>query len=62
MQKYIRIQDLTEKYGMARSTVYYWMRKRGFPKPIKIGERRVVWSVDDVERWIEKCREKNALK
>ncbi|MBW1976101.1 MAG: AlpA family phage regulatory protein [Deltaproteobacteria bacterium] len=58
-QRYIRIKDLTERYGIPRSTVYYWQKSLGFPQPIKLGKRRVVWSVDEIERWIEERRKGN---
>ncbi|SFN01676.1 transcriptional regulator, AlpA family [Thermodesulforhabdus norvegica] len=62
MERYIRIGDLSARYGIPKSTVYYLIRTQKFPRPIKIGQRRVVWSVEEVEEWINRRRKIQAQK
>lgn len=62
MERYIRIKDFPEKYGIPRTTVYYWLKTSDFPRPIKIGARRVIWSVEEVEAWINKKRQETKQK
>jgi prophage regulatory protein len=35
-----------------RSTVYEWMSKGLFPRPVRIGPRRVAWRTREVDEWI----------
>lgn len=37
--------------GVGLSTVYLWMAKGEFPKPVKIGANRVAWRLSDLEAW-----------
>lgn len=38
--------------GVSRASIYVWMKVGGFPKPVKLGPRRVAWKQADVETWI----------
>lgn len=38
--------------GMSRSSIYVWMDKGTFPKPLKVGSRRR-WLASDVEAWVD---------
>ncbi|BCK64817.1 hypothetical protein KAM330_38060 [Aeromonas hydrophila] len=52
--KVLRIKDLTNKIGMARSTIYDWLNPKSprydetFPKPFKIGQSSIGWFEHDV--------------
>ena len=35
-----------------RSTLYAWISEGRFPRPIRIGPRRVAWRTRDVDQWI----------
>lgn len=37
----------------ARSTIYGWMEKGEFPKPVRLGGRTVAWRTADLEAWAE---------
>lgn len=39
--------------GVGRSTLYDWMKKGDFPKPIKLGVRAVGWPEAEIEDWLE---------
>jgi predicted DNA-binding transcriptional regulator AlpA len=36
-----------------RSTVYRWIKTEGFPKPYKLSPSCSVWSISEVEAWID---------
>jgi len=48
-----RIKELTKLLGVSKETIYFWIRKNQFPKPIKLGERASGWLKEDVEKWLE---------
>ncbi len=39
--------------GLARSTIYKWVKDGQFPAPVKIGVRQVGWKSTDVQGWIQ---------
>lgn len=45
--------ELIKKFKISKQTLYDWMEKNNFPKPIKIG-RRVYWKKNIIETYIEK--------
>lgn len=51
----LRIWELRESglVPASNSTIYGWIKDRGFPKPQKIGPRMSVWSEQAVRDWIE---------
>ena len=38
--------------GVSRSSIYSWMGAERFPKPKKLGPRKVGWLASDVDAWI----------
>jgi len=49
--QYYRIKQLTEILSISKSTIYSWMNKNTFPKPIKLG-RISVWEKSDIDAFI----------
>jgi predicted DNA-binding transcriptional regulator AlpA len=39
--------------GVNRSTVYRWIKTEGFPKPIKLSPSCSVWSISEVQAWLD---------
>jgi prophage regulatory protein len=39
--------------GASRSSIYSWVQQDIFPKPRKLGPRRVGWVRSEVEAWIK---------
>lgn len=50
--KVIRLQQVMEKTGLGRSTIYKYVSESWFPKPISLGGRSVGWLEDEVSEWI----------
>jgi prophage regulatory protein len=48
----LRLKDVIEKTGLARSTIYKYVDAGTFPKPIPLGGRSVGWVDAEVHRWI----------
>jgi len=40
-----------------RMTLKRAMEKHGFPRPYRLGERRIAWSRDAVDAWLESRRQ-----
>lgn len=48
----LRRKQVEIRTGLARSTIYQYMRDGAFPKPIRLGPRAVGWIESDVSAWI----------
>ncbi|MEL7040494.1 MAG: AlpA family transcriptional regulator [Pseudomonadota bacterium] len=60
--KILRRGDVLDRTGLSVSTLYYFMKKDRFPRPIKLGVRSVGWLEQDINDWIDRCvkdRERN---
>lgn len=51
--KLIRLKQVMECTGLARSTVYKFIAEGDFPKPVKLGVRVAAWVEAEVIAWIE---------
>nr|WP_280566887.1 AlpA family transcriptional regulator [Chromohalobacter sp. 296-RDG] len=51
--KLIRIKDVMDRTGLARSTIYKYISEGKFPKPIKLGTRAVAWVETEIDGWIQ---------
>jgi predicted DNA-binding transcriptional regulator AlpA len=41
---WLRLADLTERYGCSPSTIWRWSKNRvDFPKPVRLGPNTVAW-------------------
>ncbi|BCD61729.1 prophage regulatory protein [Nitratiruptor phage NrS-5] len=53
----IDIKEVSYLIGMAKPTIYRYIRDGKFPKPIKIGIRASRWSYQAVMNWIEQQKD-----
>jgi prophage regulatory protein len=51
--KLIRLKQVMECTGLARSTVYKFIAEGDFPKPVKLGTRVAAWVEAEVFAWME---------
>ena len=49
---FIRLTQVVEMTGLAKSTIYKWIRLGEFPKQIQLGGKSVVWNERDVIDWM----------
>jgi len=50
-ERFLRISDLTKQVGLCRSSIYNFIRKSDFPRPVRIGSRSSRWRLSEVEKW-----------
>jgi prophage regulatory protein len=48
----IRLREVLDTTGLARSTVYKFVSEGTFPKPVSLGDRCVGWVESEVQSWI----------
>lgn len=48
----IRLKDVIERTGLARSTIYQHVANGTFPTPVPLGDRAVGWVEREVQDWI----------
>lgn len=48
---FLRLKEVSERVGLARSTIYSKIGKGRFPQPVNLGGRSVAWRVADIEAW-----------
>lgn len=53
MHTILRLPKVTERTGLAKSTIYKMMAKNKFPCPISLGAKAVGWLEGDINDWIE---------
>ncbi|MBS8239761.1 AlpA family transcriptional regulator [Marinobacter lipolyticus] len=57
----LRLRNVMEKTGLARSTIYKYIDAGTFPKPIDLGGRSVGWVDSEIDDWIAgKIQERDA--
>jgi predicted DNA-binding transcriptional regulator AlpA len=54
----LRLQDVCRYLGRSKSTIWRWMRERGFPHPTHPGLG--FWTREQIDRWIRNEREVEA--
>jgi len=50
--QFLRIPKVMELTGLAKSTVWLWVKQGKLPSPIKLSTRVTVWKRSDLEEWI----------
>ena len=49
----IGIGEVVRRTSLSRATIYRQVAEHTFPKPVRIGHRRIAFSSEAVQRWIE---------
>jgi len=58
--KLIRLNDVKAATGLARSTIYKYLKQGLFPAPVPLGGRSVAWVELEVQAWItERIRDRD---
>ncbi len=48
----LRRKQVEARTGLARSTIYQYIKDGVFPKPVQLGPRAVGWVESDISAWI----------
>ena len=51
--KFIRLNTVMDMTGLARATIYKYMKANAFPKTVSLGGKSVAWVESEVLHWIE---------
>ena len=51
----MRLKSVMATTGLARSTIYKYIKKGTFPAPVRLGARAVGWLESEIEGWIRRC-------
>jgi len=52
-ERLLRLPDVKDRVGLARSTIYLRVSNGTFPSPIKLGEHTVAWMESEITAWID---------
>ena len=52
-RRIIRIDEVSQLTGLARSTIYKKVSEGGFPPPVRLGARSVGWRLTDIDLWLQ---------
>lgn len=56
MRQLLSFQDLQSRgIPYSRQWIYHLVEAGKFPRPIKVGTRRIAWVGAEIEQWIEEC-------
>lgn len=53
----LKMKDLVSRFKVNRTTIYLWMEREGFPRPIKLANTTNRWKHEDVEAWEQRSQE-----
>lgn len=60
MQKRLyRVTELSNMLSIGKSTIWAWVKKGRFPKPIQISSRMTVWTEDALQCWLNEKDQAN---
>ncbi len=51
-RRIIRIDEVSQLTGLARSTIYKKVSEGSFPPPVRLGARSVGWRLTDIDVWL----------
>ena len=51
-ERLIRLTEVMNKTGLARSTVWYFVKMERLPKPIKLSSRVTVWKESELMNYL----------
>lgn len=54
MEKKMKSIEVLKYVGITNSTLYRWIKVKGFPKPYKPRPNLSLWDKKEINRWLEK--------
>lgn len=58
----LRLPEVEARCAVNRRTLYYWIERDMFPRPINLGPRTVGWLDRDIEAWINEKAQASRIK
>ena len=56
----LKLKEVMAYVKKSRSSIYLDVKNGTFPKPLRLGVRKVLWNLSDIEEWIN-TREKTNM-
>lgn len=53
-EKLLRLRDVLALVPMGRATIYRYIERGDFPKPVKLGPRIAAWPESSIREWVSK--------
>jgi predicted DNA-binding transcriptional regulator AlpA len=50
MSQYVSAEQLAERYGVDKSTIWRWTQRDILPKPVRLSEQCTRWKLDQIEQ------------
>ncbi|WP_084813532.1 helix-turn-helix transcriptional regulator [Desulfogranum japonicum] len=57
----LRMDQVLERVGLGKSTIYERIKEGTFPRQIKLGQRAVGWLEHEVDAWLLSCIENSGF-
>lgn len=51
-EKLLRLPAVVALVGLQKSSIYYAIKRGGFPAPVKLSRRAVCWPASSIDAWI----------
>lgn len=51
--QFYRLPQLKARLGVSGSSIWAWVKKGTFPRPVKLSENTTAWYAADVEAWAQ---------
>lgn len=48
----LSLKDVKARTALCRSSIYSNVAQGSFPKPVKLGSRKVCWLAHEIDQWI----------
>ncbi|WP_183330536.1 helix-turn-helix transcriptional regulator [Halomonas campaniensis] len=52
-ETYLTVQQVADRYATSTSSIWRWVRRGQFPRPVKLSPGCTRWRASDVEAWEE---------
>lgn len=56
----LRRPEVERRTGLSRSTIYLYVQRGDFPRPVKLGPKAAGWRESQIDQWIDERREATA--
>ena len=57
----LRVQEVLDRIGVSKATLYRMVKRGDFPKQCSLGRRAVGWHSQDVDAWFARQRTASTL-
>jgi len=59
MERLLRLREVIERTGLAKSTIYRNVKAQMFPQPVKVGAGSSRWRESELNQWAARLRPGN---